>query len=68
MRSTTKDVYRVQESGTRSFTLVAAIRDSKHAGEANFIVIMGKRKENKGAEVGVKLESTEFESKGAEDG
>ena len=34
----------------------------------NFGVIIGKKKENKGAEVGVKPESTEVESKGAEGG
>ena len=34
----------------------------------NFGVIMGKKKETKGAEVGVKPESIEFESKGAEGG
>ena len=36
--------------------------------KVNFGVIMGKKIENKGAEVGMKLESTEFESKGAEGG
>ena len=41
---------------------------SNHAKEAKFWVIMGKKKENKGAEVGVKPESTEVESKGAEGG
>ena len=36
LKSIIKDVYCVQESGTRSFILVAATRDSKRAKEAKF--------------------------------